>query len=294
MAYKSRLTYKELEPILRDLSDVRYSIIKGEALSIASYNKTGQRTSSDVDILISRKNVSILEKKLVDVGFEKKRFDDMTKQRTQRALMLSSSHQTPPLYLQKNAFKLCVDLNIDIFWGEYSGKRVDIDDFLADTMYVEIYGCRVKVLSPLKAMIQLILHHYKDMNSIFLLATRNSIKYTMFKDIYYLLKNNINSIPLDSLYDISSKYDIIAYVYYMLYHTGLLFDDSVLKEYINAFKTAEGDSLINYYGLNEFERHEWKYDFRTRLETQNIYALIKNDLTDKDIEKININRDMFM
>ena len=32
-------------------------------------------------------------------------------------------------------------------------------------------------------MIQLILHHYKDMNSIFLLATRKSIKYDMFKDI---------------------------------------------------------------------------------------------------------------
>ncbi len=34
MTYKSMLTYKEIEPVLRNLSMVRYSIIKGETISI--------------------------------------------------------------------------------------------------------------------------------------------------------------------------------------------------------------------------------------------------------------------
>lgn len=62
MMYKSRLTYKEIEPVLQDLSAIKYSIIKGEALSVAAYNATGMRTSSDVDILVSRKNLRIIEK----------------------------------------------------------------------------------------------------------------------------------------------------------------------------------------------------------------------------------------
>lgn len=41
MMYKSRLTYKEIEPVLQDLSAIKYSIIKGEALSVAAYNATG-------------------------------------------------------------------------------------------------------------------------------------------------------------------------------------------------------------------------------------------------------------
>lgn len=294
MIYKSRLTYKEIEPVLGELSMVRYGIIKGETISVAAYNAVGKRTSSDVDILVSRKNLHILEKQLLKHGFEKQQPDSSTEQRINRALMLSGSHQTSPFYKKKGAFKLCIDLNFDIFWGEYTGKRVDIDDFLSDTIYMEIYGLKVKALPPLKAMVQLILHHYKDMNSIFLLATRKSIKHDMFKDVFYLLKNNINEISIDKLYTISAEYKIIPYVYYVLYHTGLLYQDEIFQKYIEAFKTQEGESLINCYGLNDSERHEWRFDFKTRLESQNLYDLIKDDLTDKDREKILINKKVFL
>lgn len=80
-----------------------------------------------------------------------------------------------------------VDINYDSFFGEYTGKRVDIDNFLSDTIEMEIYGVKVKTLSPLKAMVQLILHHYyKEMNSIYHLASHDNINYNMLKDVYYL------------------------------------------------------------------------------------------------------------
>lgn len=294
MTYKSMLTYKEIEPVLRNLSMVRYSIIKGETISIAAYNVVGKRTSSDVDILVSRKNLRLFETELLKHGFEKQQSDSSTEQRINRALMLSGSHQTSPFYKKKSAFKLCIDLNFDIFWGEYTGKRVDIDDFLSDTIDIDIYGLKVKVLPPLKAMVQLILHHYKDMNSIFLLATRKSIKYNMFRDVFYLLKNNIDEISIEKLYAISVEYEVIPYVYYVLYYTGLIYQDVTLQKYIEAFKTQEGESLLNCYGLNDSERREWRYDFNTRLESQNLYDLIKDDLTDKDRKKISINKKVFL
>jgi phage FluMu gp28-like protein len=77
-------------------------------------------------------------------------------------------------------------------------------------------------------------------------------------------------------------------------HTSLLFEDELLKKYILAFKTSEGEALVHCYGLNELERHEWRFDFKTRLESQNLYELIKNDLTEKDIEKISINKKVFL
>ena len=159
---------------------------------------------------------------------------------------------------------------------------------------MDIYGVRVKTLPPLKAMVQLILHHYKDMNSIFLLATRKSIKYDMFKDVYYLLKNNLDTITLDKLYAMSSRYEIIPYVFYILYHTGQVFDDEILRQYIEAFKTPEGEALLDYYGLCVKEQKKWKCDFKTRLEAENLYDLIKDDLTEKDKEKIAINKRVFL
>ena len=65
----------------------------------------------------------------------------------------------------------------EMFWGEYEGKRIDISEFLSDTIEIDIYGCKVKTLPPLKAMVQLILHHYKEMNSIYHLAGHNCINY---------------------------------------------------------------------------------------------------------------------
>ena len=143
-------------------------------------------------------------------------------------------------------------------------------------------------------MVQLILHHYKDMNSIFLLATRKCIKYEMFKDVYYLLKNNLGIISIDSLYDISLKYDIVPYVYYILYYTGQVFNDEMLNRYIDAFRTPTGEGLLNCYGLCAKEQKEWKYNFQTRIEADSIYDLIKDDLTEKDKEKIDINRRIFL
>ena len=287
--YLLALKYKNTSSVFAPLSSAHYSVIKGEALSMLAYGEAGMRHTGDIDLLISRANLSLFEKILKQNGFTTRE-----QPRSDRVMMMAYSHQVFPWFKNISPWgNVTIDLNFDIFWGEYTGKRVDIDEFLSDTAEIEIYGVKVKTLLPLKAMVQLILHHYKDMNSIFLLATRKSIKYEMFKDLYYLLKNNIEAIPLDRLYTMSKEYEIIPYVYHVLYHTGLLFDDVILKEYIAAFKTLEGESLINSYGLNDSERREWRYDFNARLETDSIYELIKDDLTDNDVEKIRINRKVF-
>ncbi len=261
------------------------ALIKGIALSNQIFGNSWSRSCTDFDILISRYNITEIEQLLYEYGFESK-----TKKHKDKIAFLSTSHQVAPWIKEIPPWGIIVvDLNFDIFWGEYEGKRIDIDTFLSDTIETEIYGVKVNTLPPIKALIQLILHHYKDMNSIFLLATRKSIKYDMFKDVYYLLKNNLDAIPLDKLYVISAEYEIVPYVFYVLYYTGQIFDDDILKQYIETFRTPEGEALLNCYGLCSKERKEWKYDFQTRLEADCLYELIKNDLTEKDHEKIRFN-----
>ena len=68
----------------------------------------------------------------------------------------------------------------------------------------------------------------------------------------------------------------------------------MLTKYIEAFRTPEGELLLNCYGLCEKERKEWKYDFKTRLESENLYDLIKDDLTERDQEKIAVNKRIFL
>ncbi len=288
---EGKFLYKQLSQLLIDTQQYLFAIVKGEPLSIEAYQKNGMRLYNDIDILVSRKNLKKLEEVLQANGFMNI-YSNYS--REDRIFVLTNSHQLLPYTKNINGNSIYIDLSYDIFWGEYEGKRIDIEEFLSDTIEMEIYGVKVKTLPPLKAMIQLILHHYKDMNSLFLLATRKSIKYDMFKDVYYLLKNNLDAIPLDKLYAMSAEYEIIPYVFYVLYYTGQVFDDDVLKQYIEAFRTPEGESLLNCYGLCEKERREWKCDFKTRLDSDNLYDLIKEDLTERDKEKIAINKRVFL
>ena len=285
---KKILSYKECFEVVKRFN-FPYAIIKGEALSLMAYGELGKRNSQDIDLLISPKYIGIAKVILNDNGFYY-----IIKNKYDKVLTLSMSHQSPTYIKKTKISYIYLDLNHSIFWGEYAGKCVDIDTFLEDIIDTEIYGCNMKTLPPIKMLIQLILHHYKDMNSIFLLATRKSIKRSMFDDVYFLLKNNLEDIPLDKLYTLSKFYEIIPFVYYVLYHVGLFFQDETLREYISAFKTDEGKRLLNCYGLNDNERREWKCSVTMRLETENLYDLIKDDLTAKDIEKINMNRRVFL
>lgn len=278
---------KTIEPFI-DI-DIPYVHIKGEALSVQAYGNCNQRVYSDIDILLDRKNVEVIEKIIIENNFT-----TIPYTRQERIMLMSHSHQIPPYYKKELSVSLYLDINFDIFWGEYEGKKVDINNFISECIYINIYGFNVRTLSPIKAFIQLILHHYKEMNSIFHLATHNSINYTMFKDVYNLLINNIEYISIDKLYEISSEYEIIPYVYYVLYYTNLIYNDNILNKYIKSFATSDGKMLLDYFGLSSNEKKLWRYDFEKRLHSSNLYDLIKYDLNDKDIEKLNRNKKIFL
>lgn len=281
------MQYRSLDSFWRLSGDYPYAVIKGEILSLLAYNHVGMRRAGDIDILTDRFTLSKIESELKYCGFTNR------DNRYARLFCLSASHQLLPYKKVIGAVSVNIDINFDLFWGEYTGKRIDISEFLSDTIKMDIYGCTIKTLPPLKAIVQLILHHYKEMNSIYHLAGHNCINYNMFKDVYYLWKNNQEAISLEKLYAISSEYEIIPIIFYVLYFTNWIFKDTELQKYVDAFRTQEGESLLDYYGLAEKERKPWKVDFQTRLEADNLYEFIEDDLTEADIEKLERNRKIF-
>ena len=279
-----------LSNIIKILDNIPFSccLIKGNALSLQAYKNCFERKSGDVDLLLSKNNLRVLENILKNHGYY-----CTNENRSDRILCLNFSHQLPPFKKNCSGIEIEIDINFDLFWSEYTGIRIDISEFISDIIDIEICEFNIKTLPPLKTMIQLILHHYKEMNSIYHLAGHNSINYNMFKDVYYLWKNNQEEISLNKLYEISTKYNIVPFIFYVLYFTNCIYEDYNLKKYVEAFKTTEGVELIDWYGLADNERKPWKVDFKTRLETEYLYELIKDDLTDMDIEKLERNRRIF-
>ena len=90
---------------------------------------------------------------------------------------MAYSHQILSYHSDVMGFHLNVDVNYDIFGDEYEGKRCSIEKFLNGTAEMEIHGAAVKPLPIEKAFVQLILHHYKEMNSLYLLSQHNLHRY---------------------------------------------------------------------------------------------------------------------
>ncbi len=289
---QNALWYRALSSVLFDMDNLNYAVIKGEALSVMAYGEKGYRDSGDVDILVDRKHIKSVRDVFLKHGFNDNLLDNDGNPRSltrEEKIMFMNSHQVLPFYKNlsqgsDDAF-LCVDINVDIFWGEYRGKRIDMNSFLSDTVYMDLHDCHIKVLSPIKAFIQLCMHHYKEMHALYYLKLGNPFTEKMFQDVYCLYDRHIKN-KINYLLKFVEEYSLEEVFYYILYYTNLVFPDYILEKHLKLFETDEGVKKLNSYGLNENEIREWNVDFYTRMNHPNIYSVVEPQLQDGDKEKI--------
>lgn len=268
--------------------EVPYAIIKGEPLSYYAFGKFAQRRSTDIDILVSRKNRDVVRDEFIKHGFRMKE-----KSRAEIIQANLYSHQMIPLTKPSIYEEINVDINYDIFWGEYTGERVDIDEFLSDTSNLDIYGNTFRVLPHMKALVQLILHHYKEMNSIFHLMTHDSVSEKMFDDIYYFITSRKDIFTPEAIVRVMQEYKITAYAYYMFFYTAKVHPDERIILITDQLYNEEAACLLNRYGLSKEEYGEWDVPFEKRLKCPDLSQYIKNNLNDKSLEKLNNNIAIF-
>lgn len=175
-----KIRFSEFALIRKDLEAMPYALIKGEALSVLLYGKEARRISNDIDVLIARENISVFEDILAKNGYQTKQSN---RSRYNRILSLSGSHQIGSYYKKVMGIDIIFDINFDIYWGEYKGKKIHVEDMLKDVMEINIYGQMVYTLSPCFSCIQLVLHHFKEFNSIYHLVKGNAITSKKLRDI---------------------------------------------------------------------------------------------------------------
>lgn len=289
IAHKNAVFYQRLKPLFVSLKSFNYAVIKGEALSIAAYGNVGFRDSGDIDILIEKKDISLITNILNQHGFRNMVYDhegNLRELTRKERIMFVNSHQTAPFYdSYKPDDEMNIDVNTDVFWGEYTGRRINTSTFLQNTIDLEIHGCKVKVLSDLWAFTEVCLHHYKEMNSIYSFNMKNPFSTYMFQDIYCFYKR-----CFDKNYKLFIQHvidnDLSQIMYYLFFYTHEVFKDPTLLKIIEAFKSPLAEDMLNYYGLAENERKQWRCSFEFRLDHPDLFSLIRSDLSEDDIKKI--------
>ena len=130
------------------------------------------------------------------------------------------------------------------------------------------------------------LHHYKDMNSIYLLSLGN-MSLEHFIEIFLYVKNV--DISINKLVQLADVVCAKPYIYYCLWYTNQIFDDPLLANLLPFFATPVGISLITTYGLSSKERHPWKIDFFDRLFSVEFKRVFNMDLDQRLQDKRTIN-----
>ena len=190
--------YKTCSAVFREFKEnnISYAVIKGAVLSAAAYKNPFCRQSGDIDILINRRDIDKIKEIMLRNGFVQGKITENGVEPFSRKEILfqtAMSHQTAP-FVKKTNNKICpyinVDLNFDIMWGE-SETKADMEFVLQNTMETAILGVTFNKLSPEMEFISLCLHHYKDLNSIYLLYERG-LTLSHFYDIYFLAHCKMN------------------------------------------------------------------------------------------------------
>ncbi len=286
--------YQEVKPLFEDLKEYRYALIKGDALSIQAYGKVGKRQYGDLDVLVERQDVMEIEEILRKHGFVCNNDSESSATRRKDKIMsMVRSHQLPSFFKESKWGKIELDLNFDIYWGQYLGEKESIGSLLDSVRTEQIYGCEVKVLSPEHALLQLVLHHYKEMNSIYHLSNFYTIKSDMFRDVLELIKNRKNEIQADSFYEVCEKYHVTEYAYYVLYYTKECFGENLLDEYITKLQSDRGIELLDKYGLDEDEQNVWKIPFHERVDNPVLKNIVVANLSPKEQRKNEINKKVY-
>lgn len=284
--------YRNCQEVFEKMKNIPYAHIKGAALSSRIYGNPAYRSVGDIDLLVPPAYSDEIKSILLDNGFvQGKLVDGQIVPFTRQELIYQKSftHQLSP-FIKKIESRISpfinIDVNLDIVWGE-GDFSVNMDEFVSHTEDFEIRGVAIRRLKPIWEFISLCMHHYKDMNSIYLIADRG-FNLSEYCDIYFYL---VNVLPdANELAEISNKYGMSEYVFYCIYYANEIFDDHRLSVYLNKLDSESARKLICCYGLTDSERKEWDMPFYERLFDVEFQERFFASLSDTDQRKVEINR----
>lgn len=287
-----KVIYKECEPVFAELKDIPYAVIKGAVLSEQIYGSPALRKSGDIDLLIVPENLEKVKDVLKKHGFIQGRVIEdriIPYTRVEQIYQKTYTHQAAA-FVKATDNRMCpfvnVDVNLDIFWGE-SKVRADMREFLSHTEKTQVCGVEVNKLTPVYECISLCMHHYKDLNSLYLLAD-GVISLSLFCDIDgYFTRVQPKAKEFS---EICGRLGVVEYIAFCLWHTNNVFPSETLKKYLDMFVNEKINDVIKRIGLCDEEYKILDGGISGWIFNEAFKEKFNSLLTEKDRAKIELNR----
>ena len=282
--------------VIFEQEDIPYVAMKGPILSVSAYGDPYLRQSGDIDVLIAPQDVTAFSRQMKKAGFIQGKIKNQTIQpvsREEHIFHSTYSHQVVPFIKKTGNVALThvnVDVNTNLYWGE-SECSLNMEQLLFHRIPIEIDGVTLYKLEPISEFIALCLHHYKDMNSLYLLS-QGSLRLRLFVDIYRYILRQREVLPTIQLRQTAEEWGALPYIYYCLFQTAALFPEKVVLDYRDAMQNEKGQNLLNVCGLTQEEQKKWLMPLTARLFSPDFKTQFALMLNEKDKDKIALNVQM--
>lgn len=219
--YKKQLKY--LASVL-SIANFDYSLLKGAFLSTNLY-EPGQRVSNDFDLLISSSDLSKLQKLLINYGFVQGKvnfYNEIIPAERREILALRMNYgQTVPFVKNVENSPLIIDINFSLDFKAPVNNIVE--SFLNNTIFVNFEDVCFKTLEPVRFLLHLSCHLYKEATTYDWVAHRRDLMLYKFCDIYMFIHKYGTTEYFSALIKQIKKYGLEKECYYTFENASVIY-----------------------------------------------------------------------
>ena len=205
---KNRVFYDSVRSLVEGLGTVnqKYAMLKGAIL--CGLYPEGMRTSNDIDLLVSEKDITEIGDNLKQCGFEQGYIINGNIEKANRRDVIEARltrGETVP-FVRRNAnslFKFTeVDMNFSVDYKASAGTEVE--EIISHSDVWNIGGIRIPAPSKVDFFIHLCFHLYKELTTFPWIKMGRDMTLYKFCDIYMMLNNRLTGI-VSELFDRAYK-----------------------------------------------------------------------------------------
>ncbi len=218
---------------------IRYAFLKGSVLSYCPFGEKnlyqyGERSSNDIDILVSPKDIGRLDRVLAAFGFvQGKWLEGKIEPFTHREIMYRrmTRGETAPYLIQTQSEEVpFIELDVNYSLGYLpSGDSTLVENMLTDCKNYDLYsGESIPSLSEEKFLLHLIMHQYKEATLYWMTQRHKDSQIYKYLDIYRVLQ--CEAVKENRFLKLVEQTGLVEQVYYVLYYCNQLFPCETAKK----------------------------------------------------------------
>ncbi len=260
---------KNIETIcgIMEEADFPYALLKGAYLLTHLYEE-GDRTSNDVDILVSEQNVGKCKELLVKHGFVQGWIldDKFIKAKRSDIIMSKMNYgETIPFIKETEYGFIKADVNFSFDYKPMEDESILLE-MLSRTIRLPYRETVIQTLDEADFIIHLCLHLYKEATTSEWVFRRKDLNLYKFNDLYLLMKNIETPNLFENLIERVNRYGVNKQCYYAFLNAATIFEKmngiDGFNQMLDSIKPTELGYLKQIINPRENVIYDYGMDFR--------------------------------